>query len=134
MVVPHVGDRRCAAKAKSTGQRCRRAPIWGGAVCPMHGGRAPQVKRRAHERLMALVDPAIDGLRRALESNDLAAVNRAARTVLDRTGYGPSQAIEIEDGAVQHERLVRACEAARLRPRQALALARALDEGGDATG
>jgi hypothetical protein len=42
---------RCSAKANRSGQRCRRAAIAGGRVCPSHGGRAPQVKRRAAERV-----------------------------------------------------------------------------------
>lgn len=44
-------DRRCTAKAKSTGERCRRAAIHGANVCPKHGGSLPQVKRKAKERL-----------------------------------------------------------------------------------
>lgn len=43
--------RRCGAKSKSTGERCRRAAILGGTVCPMHGGRAPAVKAAAARRV-----------------------------------------------------------------------------------
>lgn len=42
---------QCHATAKSTGQRCRRDAMRGGTVCPMHGGRAPQVKNKAAERV-----------------------------------------------------------------------------------
>lgn len=51
---------QCTAKAKSTGQRCKRRPIPGGNVCVKHGGRAPQTinaaARRVEERkaLLAL--------------------------------------------------------------------------------
>jgi hypothetical protein len=38
---------QCSANAKSTGKRCTRPAIWGGKVCPVHGGAAPQVKARA---------------------------------------------------------------------------------------
>lgn len=39
------------------GTRCGRAPIIGGTVCKFHGGGAPQVKRKAQERLEDLIDP-----------------------------------------------------------------------------
>ncbi|HXH58905.1 hypothetical protein [Iamia sp.] len=42
---------RCTARAKSTGARCNRQAIAGGAVCPVHGGRAPQVRAAAARRL-----------------------------------------------------------------------------------
>lgn len=41
---------RCTARARRSGQRCRRAAIAGGRVCPTHGGQAPAVKARAAER------------------------------------------------------------------------------------
>jgi hypothetical protein len=41
---------RCTARARRSGQRCRRAAIAGGRVCPTHGGSAPAVKARAAER------------------------------------------------------------------------------------
>jgi hypothetical protein len=43
--------RQCSATATTTGRRCRRAPIRGGTVCPKHGGAAPQVRRKAKQRL-----------------------------------------------------------------------------------
>ena len=90
--------RQCTAKSKRSGQRCKRAPIRGGNVCSMHGGKAPQVEGSARERLASLVDPAIVALRKALEADDLNATLRAARLVLDRTGYGPTKTI-VGDGA-----------------------------------
>lgn len=38
---------QCSAKAKGTGERCRRPPIAGGKVCRVHGGAAPAVKAAA---------------------------------------------------------------------------------------
>ena len=52
-------SRLCKAHSSRTGQPCRQVAILGGNVCVAHGGRAPQVKRKAEERLRALVDPAI---------------------------------------------------------------------------
>lgn len=49
--------RTCTAKSSQSGLRCRRAPILGGTVCASHGGLAPQVKRKAAERLADLIDP-----------------------------------------------------------------------------
>lgn len=43
--------RRCTAKAKTTGKRCKRLPTPGAKVCRMHGGAAPQTKRKAEERV-----------------------------------------------------------------------------------
>ncbi len=40
---------QCRAHARS-GQRCKRFAILGATVCPMHGGRAPQVKAAAARR------------------------------------------------------------------------------------
>lgn len=44
-------QRRCIATAKSTGQRCGRAPIPGGEVCKVHGGGSPKVRAAAQRRL-----------------------------------------------------------------------------------
>ena len=46
---------RC--KAKSKHGPCKASAIKGGMVCGMHGGRAPQVRRKAAERLADLIDP-----------------------------------------------------------------------------
>ncbi|WP_346007164.1 hypothetical protein [Janibacter terrae] len=51
---PHGDEpRRCTAKAKATGLRCERAPIKGGTVCYVHGGKAGQVRAAAERRLAA---------------------------------------------------------------------------------
>lgn len=41
---------RCTGTSKASGERCKRAAIWGGNVCHRHGGAAPQVKARAAVR------------------------------------------------------------------------------------
>lgn len=48
--------RSCKAKTRR-GKPCGGKPIVGGTVCRMHGGAAPQVKRKAEERLADLIDP-----------------------------------------------------------------------------
>ncbi len=42
---------RCTARSKRTGEPCQAYAIEGGTICAAHGGRAPQVKRKAAERL-----------------------------------------------------------------------------------
>ena len=49
--------RRCTANSSWSKQRCKKAAILGGTVCHTHGGGAPQVKRKAKERLEDLIDP-----------------------------------------------------------------------------
>ena len=91
-------SRRCTAKSARSGERCKRAPILGGSVCPTHGGRAPQVIRSAKERLAVLVDPALDGLARALKGKDIHAVVRAAKEILDRAGYPAAKYVQLDRG------------------------------------
>ncbi len=93
--------RRCTGTNRS-GEQCRRAPIVGGFVCTQHGGGTPAVQRSARERLLALVEPALDVLLRATRQappcpvcgrsdadRDPVAV-RAAGMILDRAGYHPT--------------------------------------------
>ena len=49
--------RRCTAKSTRSQQRCKKAAILGGTVCRTHGGSAPQVRKKAKERLEDLIDP-----------------------------------------------------------------------------
>jgi hypothetical protein len=69
-------------------------------VCRSHGGAAPQVKRRAEERLAALVDPAIDELRKLLRSKSPAVVLGAVKDVLDRNGFKPKDVVVVEGDIV----------------------------------
>ena len=46
-----AGREKCTATAKQTGKRCGRWPVPGAAVCVMHGGKAPQVRDKAVQRL-----------------------------------------------------------------------------------
>src|SRR5688572_2906452 len=101
-------DRRCTATSKTTGQRCNRVPAPGALVCYFHGGAAPLTQAAARERLLALVEPALDALLRALRTGDPCAhcgrsdsdrdptVIRAAQLVLDRCGHSPAMKIEMQ--------------------------------------
>lgn len=99
-------DRRCTATNRH-GEQCSRAPIVGGYVCSQHGGNAPLARRAARERLLMLVEPALEVLHRATRSEppcphcgrsdsdrDPTAV-KAAIAILDRTGHHPTLAAEL---------------------------------------
>ncbi len=102
-----LDTRRCSATAKASGERCGRAPIPGGNVCAVHGGKAPQVVEMARMRLMEGASLAIDALLRCLtptppcpmcgrsDSDRDPATIRAAQIVLDRTGFGASAKLEV---------------------------------------
>jgi hypothetical protein len=61
----------------------------------MHGAASPQAQRSARERLADLVDPSLEGLRKAIASGDHGHVVRAAVAVLDRAGLGPTSRVEL---------------------------------------
>lgn len=84
--------KRCSARSKRTGQRCRRLADPGANVCVMHGAGSPKVQEAARERFAALARQAIDTLQRAMRSKNLIAGVRAARDLLDRAGPGVPRA------------------------------------------
>ena len=43
---------QCTATSSQSGQRCKARPMAGATVCSTHGGRAPQVRAKAAERLL----------------------------------------------------------------------------------
>lgn len=95
--------RRCTALLSDRSRRCLRYAVKGTNTCPTHGASAPQVKRTARQRLTALAEPAITALSSALElveRNPQIAlhpgVQRAALAVLDRSGYHPRAALDID--------------------------------------
>ena len=104
-IVPVTHRRQCSAH-KTNGEPCHRAPIRGGAVCIMHGGKAPQVVAKAEERIRDMVDPALNRLRDLID-DDLSGVALAAvKDVLDRAGYKPPDRQQIsgpDGGPIQTE-------------------------------
>lgn len=66
---------------------CQRYAVLGGRVCPKHGGKAPQVKRKAERRLLALVEPSLIRLGALVDQTEhLPTALGAIRTVLERAG------------------------------------------------
>lgn len=59
---------RCVARNRF-GEPCKKYPIEGAVVCASHGGSAPQVKRKAQERMLMAQDDAASLLVRALSDN-----------------------------------------------------------------
>lgn len=102
---------QCTATAKSTGERCKRDAIKGGEVCHVHGGSAPQVKKKAQERLNEMADETTADIQEDIadlqaeynEADDpetklaiMSEMRRLWKIVLDRTGHGPSETREVE--------------------------------------
>lgn len=50
-------NKPCKARSARGTRPCKKWAIHGGSVCDTHGGRAPQVKRKAKDRLADLIDP-----------------------------------------------------------------------------
>jgi len=66
---------------------CQKAPIKGGRVCASHGGSAPQVRKKAEKRLLAMVEPALIRLEAlVMQEEHLPTALGALRTVLERAG------------------------------------------------
>lgn len=88
---------KCSAK-RQNGTACKNAPIHGGNVCRMHGGGAPQVKRKAEERIRDAADPAAAKIVQLMQNPKVPYVVQlaAARDLLDRAGISRNQTIGVE--------------------------------------
>jgi xanthine/CO dehydrogenase XdhC/CoxF family maturation factor len=91
-----MDDRRCTAKSKQSGIRCKRAAILGGRVCHIHGGNIPHVRQAAEERLRALQHPAIDRIAKLINQEQFPSVSYAAsKDVLDRTMGRATEVVDV---------------------------------------
>ena len=88
--------RQCTAKSKSSGGRCKNAPIPGGTTCRYHGGSAPQVQKAARQRLLEAADPAAARMIELLYSDDERIAFGAAKDLLDRSGNKWPTEVKIE--------------------------------------
>ena len=87
---------RCNA-TRPNGAQCKREAEDGAVVCDQHGGAAPQVRRRAAERLIMTADQAAQMLVRMMEDTEVPFGVRAkiAQDLLDRGGLVAAQVHKI---------------------------------------
>lgn len=96
---------KCSAR-KTNGDPCGASPVRGATVCNKHGGSAPQVKRKAQERLLEGVPKMLKMLRELASNEDLPPQVRLAaiRDWLDRAGI--DRKIEVEVSSTTFEQMV----------------------------
>ena len=88
---------QCTATGKASRKQCRQPAILGGTVCRKHGGSAPQVRRKANERLaLAHITPD----RTLLEIARIAYSDVASFFRADGTIKSPSELDEDQRGAL----------------------------------
>lgn len=84
MASPDPMKPRCKATNRQ-GKRCGRWPYPGATVCRNHGGAAPQVIRKADQRLRELEFPAIERIAQLIEQTEFPSVAyQASKDILDR--------------------------------------------------
>lgn len=86
----------CSARRKN-GTPCKRPPVAGTNVCRAHGGAAPQVKRKAQERLLEGVPKMLRTLHSLATDETIPPAVRlaAVRDWLDRAGIDRKIEVEI---------------------------------------
>lgn len=87
---------RCKAHRKN-GDQCKRWSIRGATVCATHGGMAPQVRKKAAERIEASLDRAALAIVRLMEDPETppAVKLAAARDLLDRGNLTGKTAMDL---------------------------------------
>lgn len=87
---------RCTARRKS-GAECKNWAIRGGFVCRMHGGGAPQVKKKAAQRIAEAADDAAALLVQFMEDpkNDIKVRTQIAQDLLNRAGFAGKQSVDL---------------------------------------
>jgi hypothetical protein len=87
---------RCNA-TRLNGSRCKREAEAGSVVCDQHGAAAPQIRRRAAERLIMTGDEAVELLIKWMHDEDVPYGVRAkiAQDIADRAGLAATQVHQI---------------------------------------
>lgn len=91
-----ITKEHCTAR-RQDGQPCGMTPIRGATVCRMHGGAAPQVVKKARERLAMAADDAASWLVKMMgdETVPWSERRRAMEAILDRAGISRSVDIDL---------------------------------------
>lgn len=104
-----LNNPQCTARSKRSGERCKRPAMNGTTVCRNHGGAAPQVQRKARQRLEEASDRMARALLEMAESGESEAVKLAAiKDALDRGGLKAPTSVDlsVEAGPKPWEQLV----------------------------
>jgi hypothetical protein len=99
-------DRRRCVRIKKNSERCKNPRLGGSTQCNHHS-LAPQIRRKAWERLLEAADPVMAEMVRLFNENtDMSPADkiRLAFGQLDRAGYGPrTTQINVDAGKVDYE-------------------------------
>ncbi|MHA7649396.1 hypothetical protein ACX9NE_05245 [Mycobacterium sp. ML4] len=91
-------ERRCNA-TNSYGEECRKYAVRGTSKCAIHGASAPQVKRKAKERLELAADRmACNLLGLAVDAESESVKLAATNSALDRAGLKPNTEVVLSQG------------------------------------
>lgn len=84
-------------RIKNNGEPCKNRAIIGATVCRFHGGAAPQVKKKAAERIAEAAHDAAALLVQFMEDpkNDVKVRTQIAQDLLNRAGYAGKQSMDL---------------------------------------
>lgn len=93
---PIHGETLCSARRRN-GSPCGNRPMMGTTVCRMHGGAAPQVRRRAEQRILEASDKAAYTLVQLMQDPNTSDAIKlaAARDLLDRASLTGKQELSV---------------------------------------
>lgn len=97
METPIKMPTRCKAHRKN-GDPCKNRPVNGATVCRMHGGGAPQVRKKAAERIAEAADDAAALLVLFMQDpkNDIKVRTQIAQDLLNRAGFAGKNAVDLK--------------------------------------